>query len=70
MEGTGGTVNSPHISPPMPSCEKREVATDERLWNQVWVTLRVTPNKPYLGTPSLQDMGCCLMHIDTADPIL
>ena len=44
MEGTGRTVNSPHISPPMPVCEKREVATDERLLRQDWVTTRVTPN--------------------------
>jgi hypothetical protein len=31
MEGTGGTVNSPHISPPMLACEKGEVETNERL---------------------------------------
>ena len=42
MEGTGGTVNSPHISPPMPVCNKREVETDERLWTQVELTFEVT----------------------------
>ena len=40
MEGTGSTVNSPHISPPMLACEKGEVETNERLCYQVGLTIR------------------------------